>query len=236
LTSARAASVLTPNASAVSGQKAGQAVRALFGSSLVRAEIVSTAGSDVNDYRINRGVVRRVRPRFLTLAERGGSVVRIAISSSTRITVDGKRVKATRVRRGMRATALQKGSARAIWIYIAKKKPDRSLNKIRPLLTAQLVRTEVISFASGSLRDSRADIGIIDSVDDSSLTLSESDGAVVDMQLDTVTQVQINNKSADVTELAAGMRATTISDGDGAVSRIWASGKGAANNGGGNKK
>jgi hypothetical protein len=236
LASARAASVFTPNASAVSGQKADQAVRALFNASLVRAEIVTATGSDATDYRISRGIVRRVRPRFLTLAERDGKIALIAISPSTRITVDGKEVKAARLQRGMRATALQNGVSRATWIDIAKKQPDGSLQKIRSLLTAHLVRTEVISLAGGLLRDSRADIGVIENVDESSLTLGEIDGTVVDMQFDTVMQVQINNKSADVTDLSAGMRATTLGPGDGTVSRIWVSSKTAAAKGGGKKK
>ncbi len=120
---------------------------------------------------------------------------------------------------------MRNGSAAASWLYAAKGSHDRSETKIKSLLSTGFVLAEVVSQIDGELLDSRAGTGVIDSVDDTSLTLYESDGTTVSMQIDSTTQVQVNKKAADTTALAAGMRATTIRNGEGAIGQIWASGK-----------
>ena len=73
-------------ASAGAGEKADQAVKALVSAGLVRAEIVSTTGSWINDYRVDRGVVRKIRGRMLTLAERDGKVdYQVRLAAATQI-------------------------------------------------------------------------------------------------------------------------------------------------------
>jgi hypothetical protein len=213
------------SAPASSSQNANRAVKALVRPGLVRAEIVTLSAGKVNDYRVDRGVVRKMRGRLLTLAERDGAVARVRLSSATQIGIDGRRSAAKRVRPGMRATAMRKGSAAASWLYVAKGSLDRSGAKIKSLLSTGFVRAEVVSQAGGELLDSRADTGVIESVDDTSLTLYESDGTTVQMRIDSNTQVQVNNKAAGTTDLATGMRATTIRSGEGAIGQIWASGK-----------
>ena len=220
------------SAPAGSSQNANRAVKALVRPGLVRAEIVTLSAGKVNDYRVYRGVVRKMRRRLLTLAERDGAVAQVRLSSATQIRIDGREIAAKRVRPGMRATVMRKGSAAASWLYVAKRSPDRSGAKIKSLLSTGFVRAEVVSQAGGELLDSRADTGVIDSVDDTSLTLHESDGTTVQMQIDSTTQVQVNRKTADTTELAVGMRATTIRSGDGAIGEIWAFAK---KSGGGKK-
>jgi len=209
----------------ISDQKANKAVKALVQPSLIRAEIVTYSGGEIGDYRVYRGTVRKMRGRQLTLAQRDGSVVRVRLSSATQIRIDNRRVVAKRVRPGMRATVMRNGNAAASWLYIAKRLPDKSRLKIKSLLSGGFLRAEVISWVDGELLDSRADTGIIENADDVSLTLQEADGATVPMQIDSATQVWVNNKSSIATDLTAGMNATTIGNGDGLVSQIWAQGK-----------
>jgi hypothetical protein len=224
------------NASASSAQNANQAVRGLVNSDLVRAEIVTLVGGKLNDYRVYRGAVQKIRGRLLTLAGSDGAVVQIRLSAITQIRLGIRRVVARRVRAGMYATAIRKGNAPASWLYLARRLPDRSESKIKSLLSIGLVRAEVVSQVAGALFDTFADTGVIRSVDNTSLTLNESDGATAQMQLDSATQVRVNNRVADTTALTTGMKATTIRSGDGPVSQIWAFGKKPAKNKGGRRK
>jgi hypothetical protein len=91
------------SASASSSQHANQAVKALVRTGLVRAEIVTLGAGKVNDYRVDRGVVRKMRKRLLTLTERDGEVAQVKLSSATQIGIDGRKNAAKRVRPGMRA-------------------------------------------------------------------------------------------------------------------------------------
>jgi len=212
-------------APAISQQSSNGALKNLLSPTLIRAEIVTNSGGKVGDYRIDRGVVRKLRGRLLTLGERDGTIVQIRLSSATQISVDDRRSPAWRVRPGMRVTAMQIGDATTLWLYVTRRSPDRSELKIRPLLSIGFVRAEVVSWSAGELLDSRADTGVIESISGTSLTLDESDGTTVELQIDGATQVQVNGVQADAASLAAGMRAVTIGDGDGTVSQIWARGK-----------
>lgn len=206
-------------------RKANQAVNALIRPDLTKAEIVTFNYGEVGDNRVDRGVVRKIRGRLLTLAERDGSIVPIRLSSATQIRIDGRNGAATRIRQGMRATAITTGNAAVSWLYVAWRLPDTSLPKVRSLLSVGFVRTEVISWTGGTLLDSRADTGVIDSVDSASITLLEADGANVQMQFDGAPAVWVNNTASSAAGLAAGMRVTTIGNGDRVVSQIWAYGK-----------
>ena len=218
-------------ASAFSENRANQAVKALIRSDLIRAEIVTYDGVEVGDDMVYRGVVRKVRGRLLTLTERDGSTVRVRLSPATGIRIDARRVRAKLVRRGMRATFMYRsGNAAASWLYVAKRLPDRSGPKIKSLLSDSFVRYEVISWSDGEVLDSRADTGVISSVDDTSLTLEEADGTTVDMQIDSSTLVRLNNKISGTADLTAGMKTTTIGDGDLLVGQIWAFAKKPAGN------
>jgi hypothetical protein len=232
-----AALFLASSAPASSRNGANQAARALVTSALIRAEIVTSNGAKVNDYRVYRGTVKRVKGRLLTLSERDRTSVRIKLSAATQIRIDGRNAQATSLRPRMRATVMRKGSAAASWLYVAKKLADKSGSAIKALMSpGGFVRAEVVSLTGSGLLDSRVDTGVIESVDSLSLTLSESDGAVVQMPLDSTTQVQVDNVVTDLTGLAAGMKATTIRHGDGAVSQIWATGKKPNKGQGGGKK
>ena len=212
-------------APAVSDRNANKALKALIRPDLIRAEIVTFSNGEVGDYRVDRGVVRKMRGRVLTLTERDGTVVRVRLSSATKIKIDGGKSTTKRVRRGMRAAVVRTGNSAVSWLYVTRRLPDRSLVKIRSLLSTGFVRTEVISWTGGMVLDSRADTGVIESADGASLTLQESDGASVQMQFDGAPEVWVNNEASSTTDLAAGMRVTTIGTGDGVVSQIWAYGE-----------
>lgn len=209
----------------ISDHKANRAVSALIRPDLIRAEIVTFNSGEVGDNRVDRGVVRKLRGRQLTLAERDGTIVQVKLSSATQIRIDGRKGTLKFVRRGMRATVTRAGNAAVTWLYVTRTLPDRSLLKVRALLSAGFVRTEVVSWTGGMLLDSRADTGVIDSVDGASMTLLEADGASVQTQFDSALAVWINNKASSTADLAAGMRVTTIGNGDGVVSQVWAYGK-----------
>lgn len=206
----------------VSGPMANKAVKGLIRADLVRAEIVTFAGDQVGDNRVYRGVVRKVRGRQLTLTERDGSVVRIKLSSATQINIDHRKVTAKRVRPGMRATVMVEGNAAASWLYVARRSPDRSVPMIRALLLNGFLRAEVVSWAGGAELDTRADTGVIASVDNTSLVLQEDDGTSVEMQFSDTSEVWINGTALSTGDLVAGMKATTIGSDDGMISQIWA--------------
>jgi hypothetical protein len=207
------------------GQKAAnRAVRGLIRSDLVRAEIVTYDTGEVGDYRVDRGTVRKIRGRWLTVAERDGSVLRVRLSSATRIRIDNLKSTRKRIRRGMRVALIRPGGAAPSWLYVTRRSPDRSIPKIKALLSNNFLRAEVVSWTSGDVLDSRTDTGVIESVDDVSLTLQEDDGTIAEMQLDDATEVWIDGMALGTGDLVAGMRATTIGSGDGLVGQIWAQG------------
>jgi hypothetical protein len=207
------------------GKNADNAVKALVDSGLVRAEMVTLSAGKARAYRADRGVVRRIRGRVLSLAERDGSIARINLSPATEIRIDGRKTALKRVRPGMRVTTLRKDLASALWLYAASKSPDKYWSKVRVLISASCLRVEVISLVAGELVDSRADMGVIGSAGDSSLTLTESDGTVVAIPIDITTEVRLNNKLADSAALGAGMLATAMRIGEGPAIQVWASNK-----------
>jgi hypothetical protein len=225
------ATLASPLASQASGTlvisdlRSNMAVKALIRADLIRTEIVTLNSGVVGDNRVDRGVVRQLRGRLLTLAERDGTIVKVKLSSATQIRIDGRKAAATRVQRGMRTTVFRMGNSAVSWLYVTRTLPDTSLSKVRALLSAGFVRTEVISWTGGALLDSRADTGVIDSSDGTSMTLLEADGTSVPMQFDAALAVWVNNRVSGTVDLAAGMRVTTIGNGDGVVSQVWAYGK-----------
>ena len=221
------AALLSPASGAplISDQKANRAVKALVGPDLVRAEIVTFSAGEVGDYWVYRGVVRKLRGRLLTLTQRDGTAAQVRLSQATQIRIDARKGTVKLLRRGMRATFMRKGSAPASWLYVNRRSADLSGPRIRSLLSNDFMGAEVISWTGGAILDSRAYTGVIASTDGSSLTLQENDGTPVDMQIDVSTQVWVNNRAASATDLTAGMRTTTIGNGDGLAGQIWAFGK-----------
>ena len=85
----------------------------LFGPKLVRAEVLVKDGGALHDYRIDRGVIRDKAPGSLTLRERDASVVTIPIAPDASISIRGRAVSFSALRRGMTATVVRDGDAPA---------------------------------------------------------------------------------------------------------------------------
>jgi hypothetical protein len=65
-------------------------VNDLFGSKLIRAEVLVQNGSSAIDYRIDRGMVVSATTTQITLKEANGDVVPIPVASNTRIQGGGR--------------------------------------------------------------------------------------------------------------------------------------------------
>ena len=85
----------------------------LLGPKMVKAEIVVKDGGTTYDYRIDQGKVRAVSSTSVTLYERTGDVVTIPVSPGARVTLGGKTVLLTALKKGMRAQTVRNGSAPA---------------------------------------------------------------------------------------------------------------------------
>jgi hypothetical protein len=85
----------------------------LLGPKMVKAEIVVKDGKTTYDYRIDQGRIRAVSTTSVTLFERTGEVVTIPVSPGARVTLGGKTVLLTALKKGMRVQTVRNGSAPA---------------------------------------------------------------------------------------------------------------------------
>jgi len=85
----------------------------LLGPKMVKAEIVVKDGGTTYDYRIDQGRIRAVSSTSVTLFERTGDVVTIPVSPGARVTLGGKTVLLTALKKGMRAQTVRNGGAPA---------------------------------------------------------------------------------------------------------------------------
>lgn len=84
-----------------------------FGPKLVRAEVLVKDGGVLHDYRIDRGAVRAKADGTLTLLERDGTLVQIPVAPTAAITIGGRPVPYSALRKGMVATVIRDGDAPA---------------------------------------------------------------------------------------------------------------------------
>ena len=84
-----------------------------LGPKMVKAEIVVKDGKTTYDYRIDQGRIRAVSSTSVTLFERTGDVVTIPVSPGARVTLGGKTVLLTALKKGMRVQTVRNGSAPA---------------------------------------------------------------------------------------------------------------------------
>jgi hypothetical protein len=84
-----------------------------FGPKLVRAEVLVKERDGLHDYRIDRGVIRDKSPGSLTLRERDGTLVTIAVAPTALVTLRGRTSSFAALRRGMIATVIRDGDAPA---------------------------------------------------------------------------------------------------------------------------
>ena len=85
----------------------------LLGPKLVRAEVLVKDGGVLHDYRVDRGVIRAKANGTLTLLERDGSLVPLAVAPTAAITIGGRPASFSALRRGMVATVIRDGDAPA---------------------------------------------------------------------------------------------------------------------------
>jgi hypothetical protein len=85
----------------------------LLGPKMVKAEIVVKDGGTTYDYRIDQGRIRAVSSVAVTLYERTGDVVTVPVSPGARVTLGGKTVLLTALKKGMRVQTVRNGSAPA---------------------------------------------------------------------------------------------------------------------------
>ena len=91
----------------------GSLANYFFGPKLVRAEVLVKDGGVLHDYRVDRGTIRNKAGGTLTLLERDGSLVPIAVAPTAAITLNGRPIAYSDLRRGMVATVIRDGDAPA---------------------------------------------------------------------------------------------------------------------------
>ena len=91
----------------------------LFGSTLVRAEVLNYAAKTLHDYRIDEGRIVGVKPASITLAERDGSRQTIQISASTLVSVGSQLVDQSAVVKGLTALTVREGDDPAEQIMLS---------------------------------------------------------------------------------------------------------------------
>jgi hypothetical protein len=87
----------------------------LLGPKMVRGEIVVKDGGTVHDYRVDQGRLRAVvvGSSVLSLYERDGQLVSVPVAPGARITLGGRPVPLSALKRGMRAITVRDGNAAA---------------------------------------------------------------------------------------------------------------------------
>ena len=85
----------------------------LLGPNMVRAEILWKSGGVQHDYLLDNGRIRNLGSASLTLVEKDGKVVPVAVAADAEVTFRGAPVPLSALRRGMRATTYRDGNAPA---------------------------------------------------------------------------------------------------------------------------
>ena len=93
----------------------------LLGPNMVRAEIVWKSGNVLHDYLLDNGRIRNVGVNSLTLVEKDGKVVVVAVAPSAKITLNGAVVPFSSLRRGHRVMTIRDGNAPAETVQASPK-------------------------------------------------------------------------------------------------------------------
>jgi hypothetical protein len=89
-----------------------------FGSRLIRAEVIVAGPRVVNDFRIDRGVIVSIAPGSITIRERDGTVVTIAVAPSTRVLPGLRFTDVSQLRPPMRVLVVRKANGAATQIEV----------------------------------------------------------------------------------------------------------------------
>ena len=202
----------------------------LLGGKMIRAEIgLKSADRVVHDFRIDRGrLTRRYARGTVTLLERDGTKVTIAVSSSARVLLNGKPVSVRTLRGGMQVAVPRDGDSAADIVYATGPKSTASLpwSSVSYWLGNRMMRAEIaLKSADGVLHDYLLDRGRIRQATATTLSLREADGTMVTIAVSSFARVKLNGKPAAFAQLRKGMIATTMRDGDKPADQIWATRK-----------
>jgi hypothetical protein len=122
LTPAASAAALAALALAQGGAASlGSLGNFFFGPKLVRAEVITSEGGVIHDYRVDHGKIRAVTPASLTLLEKDGTTVAIPVASTATVTLGGKPILLTRLKRGFMATTVRDGAASASTVIATRR-------------------------------------------------------------------------------------------------------------------
>jgi hypothetical protein len=80
--------------------------------------VILKDGGTVHDYRLDRGAIRAKAPGSLTLRERDGQVVTIAVAPTAELLFRGAPIQFNRLRVGMQALTVREGDAPAIAVHV----------------------------------------------------------------------------------------------------------------------
>lgn len=190
----------------------GPLANALFGPTMVRAEVVVKERGVVSDLRVDRGRIMALSPGSLRLLEADGTVVTVAVAPDAAITMHGRSGRFAELRRGMYVTTVQEGDGPARYVV----QPALAMP---PRLAAflygpRMVRAEAIVQKDGGPRLLRLDQGRITAVRGSTLRLRERDDTTVTFDVSPSAEITLNGRPARLTDLQRGMHATTVREGD----------------------
>jgi hypothetical protein len=90
----------------------------LFGTRLMRAEVVLTDGTD---YLVDHGRITAAGGGSVTLTEADGRTVTVALSPATQITLNGIPVGQRRLRRGVQALVVHSGNGPALIVQAGRR-------------------------------------------------------------------------------------------------------------------
>jgi hypothetical protein len=88
---------------------------------MVRAEVILKSNGIVHDYRIDRGKIRGVSASSLTLAERDGTLVTIAVAPNVEVKLNGSPTTISALRPRMTATTVREGNGAATTIIATRR-------------------------------------------------------------------------------------------------------------------
>jgi len=103
------------------GALPGSLASYFFGPKLIRAEVLLNDSGTLRAFRIDRGVIRAKSPGSLTVRERDGTILTIAVSPSAAISLRGQAISFSALRRGMSVTVIREGDAPAIEVRVTRR-------------------------------------------------------------------------------------------------------------------
>jgi hypothetical protein len=89
-----------------------------FGPRMIRAEVVVGGPLQVNDFRIDRGVITATAPGSITIRERDGTVVTISVTPTTKVVGGARASDVSQLRPPMRVLVVRRANGPATQIQV----------------------------------------------------------------------------------------------------------------------